>query len=94
MIDPDLNDRSKILAEAGELINGPRQETYGTPQANFQRIANRWSQYLGGEIDPYDVCIMMAELKMARIANKRDRDGLRDAIGYLALAAEIGDVRD
>lgn len=88
------NDRSRLLDEAKALINGPRQETYGTPEQNFQRIADRWSQYLGGDISPYDVCIMMAELKLARLANGRDRDGLRDACGYLALAAEIGNVTD
>lgn len=82
--------RSEVLFEAEALVNGPRQAHYGPPKVNFQRIADRWSQTLGGiKIEPWQVCVMMADLKLARLAEGPHRDSFVDGCGYLALAAEL-----
>ena len=81
--------RQQALDEASKLIHGPRQDAYGKPQANFARVADRWEQHLGDEIEPWLVCVLMCELKLARLANGYHEDSIIDAISYLALAAEL-----
>lgn len=82
--------RRDILQEADRLIHGPRQQHYGPPEENFRRIAVRWGQLLGVEIAPWQVCVMMADLKIARLCEGPHRDSMVDGCGYLALAGELG----
>lgn len=84
------NERTKILQEASELINGQRQSDYGTPRANFSAIAAMWSAYLGADIEPRDVANMMALLKIARLRMANHRDSAVDGCGYIALSHELG----
>ena len=84
--------RDDALEAARGLINGPRQDHYGTPAENFGRIAERWSQTLGVPVQPWQAAVMMADLKLARLANGLHEDSFLDGIGYLALAAELSDV--
>jgi hypothetical protein len=83
------NERSLVLAEAMDLINGERQANYGTPQDNFGCIAGLWSAYLDYPVSPADVCHMMALLKIARLRNGQHRDSSVDGAGYLALGYEV-----
>lgn len=82
--------RRAILREADTLIHGDRQKHYGPPEENFRRIAVRWGQFLGVEIEPWQVCVMMADLKIARLCEGPHRDSMVDGCGYLALAGELG----
>jgi hypothetical protein len=86
-----MNRRSEILSEADTLINGDRQESYGTPQDNFGRIAAIWSVILGVQIRPDEVALCMAGLKMARLVNGPHDDSYIDAAAYIALAGELAD---
>ena len=88
-----MTDRTHILDTAKNLITGPRQEEYGDPAENFQHIADRWSQLLGVKIDSWKVALMMADLKIARMATtgKPHEDSLVDICGYAAIAAELAD---
>ena len=83
------NERTKVLAEAIDLINGERQAHYGTPQQNFAAVADMWSAYLGHGISSADVCHMMALLKIARLRNGSHKDSSVDAAGYIALGFEV-----
>jgi len=85
--------RTALLEEASNLINGDRQAHYGPPDRNFHNIAQRWSQLLGVDLEPWMVGVMMADLKLARIASSRKahRDTFTDIAGYAALAAELSD---
>jgi DNA-binding transcriptional regulator GbsR (MarR family) len=85
------NTRSEVLAIAGDLINGDRQDHYGTPQDNFGTTAEMWTAYLGRDISPADVCHMMALLKIARLKRGPHRDSSIDACGYMALGAEVSE---
>lgn len=83
-------ERTRVLEEADTLINGQRQEDYGTPRQNFGVIADMWAAYLGTDIEPRDVANMMALLKIARLRMTNARDSAVDGAGYLALGYEIG----
>lgn len=83
--------RMAVLAKAGELITGDRETDYGTPQDNFANIAARWSQTVGVKIEPWQVALMMIDLKVARMATTRKphSDSFVDIAGYSALASEL-----
>jgi|13_taG_2_1085334.scaffolds.fasta_scaffold139783_2 hypothetical protein len=86
-----MTHRTHILETANNLITGNREQDYGRPKLNFQNIADRWSQHLGIDIEAYQVALMMADLKIARMATtgRPHEDSLIDIAGYVALAAEL-----
>ena len=81
--------RQQALDTASSLIHGPRNADYGPPKVNFQRIADRWSQILKVDVEPWQVCLMMADLKIARLCEGYTKDSSIDIIGYAALMAEL-----
>jgi len=82
--------RSECLDKAKEIVNGARQENYGSPEKNFANIALYWSVYLSRDIKPTDVALMMVLMKLARLQNKPDHDdSWIDIAGYAANGAEI-----
>ena len=86
-----------ILEEAESIIYGDREQTYGKPGVNLERIAGQWALYLqqkfGVEVSltAEDVCWMMVDLKKCRQMNADKRDNLVDAAGYLALIERCAD---
>lgn len=86
-----------VFEEASKIVVGDREETYGHPAKNLNRIAHQWSLYLSQKyqlpvpIAPEDVCWMMADLKKVRQMNASKRDNLVDAIGYIGLIERIQD---
>lgn len=94
--------RSEILDEAKKCVCGQREQDYGSPESNFQLIADLWNNYLFGaekfppdqavrlKITPTDVAMMMALLKIARIRNGGGTgDSFVDLAGYAACGGEI-----
>ena len=82
--------RQRVLKEAERCVCGKREQDYGTPENNFSRIAEFWATYKGVEFSPVDVAIMMALLKVARIANNPGHmDSWVDGCGYFACGGEI-----
>lgn len=85
-----MTSRSEVLNEAMTIVNGQREEAYGTPERNFERIAQMWSAYMEITIHPHDVAAMMAMLKIARIRISPDRlDHWIDLAGYAACGGEV-----
>ena len=85
MNNEDGNSRTGVLAEADELVNGERNNSYGPPRQDFQRTATMWSAYLGIDIAPHDVAALMSMLKISRIRWSPDkRDHWVDLAGYAA----------
>lgn len=75
-----------VLIEAENIVHGKRQEAYGSPERNCDKIARFWSVYLDKEITAVDVCQMMILLKQARLMNTpTHRDSIVDIAGYAAL---------
>ena len=91
-----MNTREKVLQEALKCVNGEREQQYGSPEDNFQKIAMFWSDYLkmitGQDIilSSGDVSKMMILFKVARATGPNDKlDNYVDIIGYGACGAEI-----
>jgi hypothetical protein len=86
-------DRSEALLRAEALINGPRAVEYGDALENLSRIATGWSVIAGTPITAAQVAMMMAWLKMARVASAAPGDNAEDSyvdlLGYGALACEL-----
>jgi hypothetical protein len=98
MTTPNQPGLGACLDEAKAVINGPRQDAYGSPADNFAAIAGLWSAYLNQGLEctspdfvpiyPRDVAHMLALMKIAREGHTHKRDNLVDACGYLAIAAD------
>ena len=93
--------RAGILEVAGTCVNGERDKTYGSPEENFQKIADFWNTYLnnklilGYELTAKDVAAMMALLKIARISTGNYKaDNWVDLAGYAACGGEIQSVME
>ena len=89
--------REKLLAKAASLITGQRQEDYGSPEENFQHIADSWTVHLrqilkrDAKISPRQVAEMMVLLKMARTIKSPTEDSYVDAAGYAGIAGELAE---
>lgn len=82
--------RAEILHKAEECVCGKREQDYGSPENNFQLIADLWSSYKRVDFTPVDVAMMMALLKIARIkTGNGTEDSFVDLAGYAACAGEI-----
>ena len=81
----------KLLSEAKAIINGPRQDDYGSAYDSFKAVSEMWSAFMGVPIAPHQVAIMLALLKAARLRNGPHRDSFLDASAYFALAYEVAE---
>ena len=82
--------RSEILQQAEKMVCGHREQDYGSPENNFEIIAQLWSAYNGHAFSAVDVAMMMALLKIARIrTGTMTEDSFVDGCGYLACGGEI-----
>lgn len=96
--------RADILHAAEKCVCGQREQDYGTPEDNFETIAELWETYLRRAcvdeagcvyIDANDVAMMMALLKIARIAAGGGKaDSWIDLAGYAACGAECEGVME
>lgn len=93
--------RSEILNTALEIVEGARQEQYGSPEDNFRRIAELWSTYLSCaadiwyddqrvNLDATNVAVMMILLKIARLNPSGGPDDCWvDICGYAACGGAL-----
>ena len=82
--------RKGILADAERCVCQDRESQYGAPEDNFLRISNLWNAYKPCGFTPHDVGIMLALLKIGRIASGQVKaDNYVDLCGYAACAGEI-----
>lgn len=96
--------RADILPAAEKCVCGQREQDYGTPEDNFKAIAELWNVYLdrisvgkygNTTVDEKDVAVMMALLKIARIARGGGKaDSWIDLAGYAACGAECEGVTE
>lgn len=95
--DPDFDSlaeyRVEVLGKAAHVVSADRNVTYGAPEDSFQMISNLWSAYLGIETTAVDVAMLLALLKVARIAaNPSHEDSYVDLAGYAACGASAAKV--
>lgn len=88
--------RKEILDTAAKCVCGDREQDYGSPENNFQIIADLWNAYIGAEIvRSWDVAAMLALLKVARISSGHAKeDNWVDLAGYAACGGEIQSRRE
>lgn len=88
--------RAECLDAAAQCVLKDRQNQYGGPENNFERIAQMWNGYLGiNGIKPWDVAAMMGMLKMARARfNPKYADNWVDLAGYAACGIECATVQE
>ena len=93
--------RADILHAAEKCVCGQREQDYSTPEDNFKAIAELWEAYLNKactrgvnvRVEAKDIAVMMALLKIARIAGgSGTRDSFIDLAGYAACGGECADV--
>lgn len=89
----DESIRINVLIEAGDLIDGDRNNQYGPPSADFERTAALWSamgfRVNGENVRGHQVAMAMACLKLSRLAwNPGKRDSWVDLAGYAACGFE------
>lgn len=96
---PEPWTRKRVLKEAEKCVCGQREQDYGTPDDSFQKIVALWTAYLSQKsivdtvFSAYDVAVMMALLKIARISeNPQHMDSWVDLAGYAACGGEIAGV--
>lgn len=86
------HERKQILLDAANLIVGDRNEDYGDPYDDFGLTADLWQNYLsriierrhGLVIEPHDVAVMMALLKISRLSwTPAKKDHWVDIAGYI-----------
>ena len=97
--------KEELATEALRIVNGSRRAAYGTPERNFERIADLWTSYLRLRVEatddydtftlePRDVAAMMRLTKEARLIETPDhRDSFLDIVGYALCGAEVSGVR-
>jgi hypothetical protein len=82
-----------VLDEAGQVLNGPRQDSYGDPVDTQTRIGRAWGALLDiDDIHPAVVAQMMVALKLVRDCKTPGHDNKVDAASYCQVAA-LADLR-
>ena len=79
-----------ILDEAARLVTGDRQDAYGPPEVDYDRVARITSAALSVEWTACDALVQMLAVKLARIGHGVSadftadvlRDSLVDLAGY------------
>ena len=74
-----------VAVDAIRLVDEDRQEAYGPPEENLQRIAEMWSGYLNTPVTKEDVSLMMVLLKISRCKAGYTRDNTVDGVAYFLL---------
>ena len=91
----DRTKRGEILAHAAALVDGPRNDDYGDPVDNHERIAALWAVILGHVVSAEQVAMCLIQLKMSRLMqNPRHADSWVDICGYASIGGEIARVHE
>lgn len=77
--------RVHVLTEAGEAVNGARNEDYGEPFNDFMRVSQMWTAAFDHYFTPEDVAKALILLKVGRLSHTPSHfDSWVDIAGYAA----------
>jgi hypothetical protein len=94
MTEQNKPERQRILEEAIKCVTRDRNASYGSPEDNFNHIADLWNAQLKSRLGEFkftalDVAVMFCLMKIARIRTSPDKDdNYIDLAGYAACAAD------
>ena len=74
-----------VAVDAINLVEGDRQEQYGSYDENLGRIAEMWSGFLNTKITAMDVALMMVLVKIGRSKAGYARDNAVDGVAYFLM---------
>jgi hypothetical protein len=82
--------RTELLDAARNAVTRDRAATYGPVENSFSAIAAIWSVRLGQTVTPFQVAVMMIDLKTVRAWNNPAHlDSMVDVAGYAACGVEL-----
>ena len=90
-----------ILTEAEEIVNGPRQELYGSLHESFTKIGKiaellltekEWEALASRKIPNTIICRVLTSVKLQRESIAHKRDNLVDNCGYAHILNELEEV--
>lgn len=90
--------RAAILGDALDAVSHDRNQYYGSPEDNFQDIADLWniqfSQILSGKFEAHHVAQAMIHVKQSRLKTSPDKgDHYVDIAGYAACGGQAYSVK-
>jgi len=74
-----------VAVDAIRLVENDRDDSYGPPEENLQRIADMWAGYLGTPVTKEDVALMMVLVKISRSRAGYSRDNAVDGVAYFLI---------
>ena len=79
------------MDEAAKLTAGDRQDLYGNPADNWQKVAEIASAILGSKVLTAEECVLvMLAVKLARLSRAPDhRDSQIDVAGYAWVLSQV-----
>lgn len=80
--DVDVPKEASILKQADNLVNGDRQEQYGSPVQNMTDIAELASRMLNKEFTASDMAMILLCVKLGRLKYQYKADSIIDMCGY------------
>lgn len=83
---------SKAILEDALTTMHSRGAVYGHPYINHKRIADLWTAYLGFPIQPDQVALCMALVKVSRLSETwgaKAEDSYMDICAYVAIAGQL-----
>ena len=83
------------VRDAVDLVDGPRQQSYGHPFANHKRIADFWNVRLQGKLkeplNVHDIVSCMRLVKEARMMNGFHADSCVDIGGFAEVDLRVAE---
>lgn len=81
--------REQTLSRALDVVSHRGNRQNGDPGPHFVKLAQLWSAYLGREIGPQDVAVLLMLLKISRVSRSPAAfDHWVDICGYAACGYE------
>ena len=82
---------AEILQSATDIVQDRGLNDYGSPEDNMQHAAMLISAYLQYPVEDYQVCAMLALIKIARATtgNPDKADNYIDGAAYIALMGQL-----
>lgn len=85
----ELLQDSETQTRGQALVDGERQENYGSPVPNMERVARGWSIITESQITPHQACLMMIWLKVVRESQVHLEANVEDIEGYAEIMRRV-----
>lgn len=73
---------TSILEEALRITRGKRNEDYGPPDKDYEKVVGAFNKLTGHDLTASEGIVFMCCVKLSRICHKYSRDSVVDLAGY------------